>query len=218
MTAWGKTPVVCTDSPGFIVNRVNRPFTLEALESSRDRRRLRPAIDPAIREAGFPMGPFELMDLIGVDINLAAARGLYERDGPSARGSGRRRSRSAWSRPAAWAARPAAASTDTTMPVASLGPDADARARTTLERPTSRSSSGSSWPSSTRRSPPWATGSRVRRTSISRLRLGAGHPVGPFERVAGSRRAASRRAPPSRAGSVAAGPRFEPAAILADLR
>lgn len=78
MTAWGKTPVRCADSPGFIVNRVNRPFTIEALRMlESDVADLDP-IDAAMRGAGFPMGPFELMDLIGVDVNLAAARGVWE--------------------------------------------------------------------------------------------------------------------------------------------
>jgi 3-hydroxybutyryl-CoA dehydrogenase len=77
-TAWGKTPVRSADSPGFIVNRVNRPFTLEALRILEGGAGSVEGIDAAIREAGFPMGPFELMDLVGIDINLAAARGLYE--------------------------------------------------------------------------------------------------------------------------------------------
>jgi 3-hydroxybutyryl-CoA dehydrogenase len=75
---WGKTPVVCADSPGFIVNRVNRPFTIEALRLLETGAGTVPEIDGAIRAAGFPMGPFELMDLIGIDVNLAAARGVYE--------------------------------------------------------------------------------------------------------------------------------------------
>jgi 3-hydroxybutyryl-CoA dehydrogenase len=78
MSAWGKTPVRCGDRPGFIVNRVNRPFTLEALRMVEDGVASVEAIDGALREAGFPMGPFELIDLAGVDINLAAARGIWE--------------------------------------------------------------------------------------------------------------------------------------------
>jgi 3-hydroxybutyryl-CoA dehydrogenase len=75
---WGKTAVRSADAPGFIVNRVNRPFTIEALrileagEASVDQ------IDTAIRDGGFPMGPFELMDLAGLDVNLAAATGIWE--------------------------------------------------------------------------------------------------------------------------------------------
>ena len=77
MTAWGKVPVHCTDTPGFIVNRVNRPFTLEALAILAEGAATIESIDAAMRAAGFPMGPFELMDLVGLDINLAAARGVF---------------------------------------------------------------------------------------------------------------------------------------------
>jgi hypothetical protein len=63
----------------FIVNRVNRPFTLEALALLAAGRGGVTMIDAAIRDAGYPMGPFELMDLTGVDINLAAALGVFER-------------------------------------------------------------------------------------------------------------------------------------------
>jgi 3-hydroxybutyryl-CoA dehydrogenase len=77
MTAWGKTPVVCTDAPGFIVNRVNRPFTLEALAILDAGEASAAAIDAAVRGAGYPMGPFELMDLVGIDVNLAAARAIH---------------------------------------------------------------------------------------------------------------------------------------------
>lgn len=79
MTAWGKTAVRCADTPGFIVNRVNRPFTLEALAILAEGGATIESIDAAIRAAGFPMGPFELMDLVGIDINLAAAGGVFER-------------------------------------------------------------------------------------------------------------------------------------------
>jgi len=76
--AWGKTPIRTGDSPGFIVNRVNRPFTLEPLRLLRAGAGTVELIDAAIVAAGFPMGPFRLMDLIGIDVNLAAARGLFE--------------------------------------------------------------------------------------------------------------------------------------------
>lgn len=75
---WGKTPIRCADSPGFIVNRVNRPFTLEALRLLHAGVGTVEAIDAAVVAAGFPMGPFALMDLIGIDVNLAAARSLFE--------------------------------------------------------------------------------------------------------------------------------------------
>jgi 3-hydroxybutyryl-CoA dehydrogenase len=62
---WGKTPetpVRSADRPGFIVNRVNRPFTIEALRILEDGLASVTSIDEAMREGGFPMGPFELMD------------------------------------------------------------------------------------------------------------------------------------------------------------
>ncbi len=78
MVAWGKTPVRCVDSPGFIVNRVNRPFTLEALRMVEAGAAGVEAIDAAMRDMGFPLGPFELIDLAGLDINLAASTGIWE--------------------------------------------------------------------------------------------------------------------------------------------
>ena len=74
----GKTAVRVADTPGFIVNRVARPFYLEALrivEAGGDPGR----VDDAIREAGFRMGPLELADLIGHDINLSVSESLFER-------------------------------------------------------------------------------------------------------------------------------------------
>jgi 3-hydroxybutyryl-CoA dehydrogenase len=78
---WGKTPIQVRDAPGFIVNRVNRPFTLEPLRLLRSGAGSIETIDRALVEAGFPMGPFALMDLIGIDVNLAAARGLFDASG-----------------------------------------------------------------------------------------------------------------------------------------
>jgi 3-hydroxybutyryl-CoA dehydrogenase len=78
VTSWGKVAVRCADTPGFIVNRVNRPFTLEALAILESGRGSVSGIDAAVRAAGYPMGPFELMDLIGLDVNLAAAYGVFE--------------------------------------------------------------------------------------------------------------------------------------------
>jgi 3-hydroxybutyryl-CoA dehydrogenase len=75
---WGKTAVRSADTPGFIVNRVNRPFTIEALRMLEAGDASVEEIDEAVRSAGFPMGPFELMDLAGLDVNLAAARGVWE--------------------------------------------------------------------------------------------------------------------------------------------
>jgi 3-hydroxybutyryl-CoA dehydrogenase len=74
----GKTPVRVSDTPGFIVNRVARPFYLEALrivESGADPGK----VDARIREAGFRMGPLQLADLIGHDINLSVSESLFER-------------------------------------------------------------------------------------------------------------------------------------------
>jgi 3-hydroxybutyryl-CoA dehydrogenase len=74
---WGKTVVRCTDTPGFIVNRVNRPYTIEALRLLEAGSASVEAIDEAMKGADFPMGPFELMDLVGVDVNLAAATAIW---------------------------------------------------------------------------------------------------------------------------------------------
>ena len=78
VTAWGKTPIVCADRPGFVVNRVNRPFTIEALRILESGKASVTEIDRALRADGFPMGPFELMDLTGIDVSLAAATGVWE--------------------------------------------------------------------------------------------------------------------------------------------
>ncbi|MGH8518815.1 MAG: 3-hydroxyacyl-CoA dehydrogenase, partial [Panacagrimonas sp.] len=77
--AWGKTPVHATSTPGFIVNRCARPFYAEALRLLAERAADPATLDAVIREAGaFRMGPFELMDLIGLDINLAVTRSVWE--------------------------------------------------------------------------------------------------------------------------------------------
>src|SRR5215210_2149450 len=74
----GKTPIRVSDTPGFIVNRVARPFYLEALrlvEAGEEPEQ----VDAAIRGAGFRMGPLQLADLIGHDVNLAVSESLFER-------------------------------------------------------------------------------------------------------------------------------------------
>jgi 3-hydroxybutyryl-CoA dehydrogenase len=81
----GKTAVACTDAPGFIVNRVNRPFTLEALRMLEVHEADIEQVDAAMTGAGYPMGPFALMDLVGIDVNLAVARALYEAFGHAER-------------------------------------------------------------------------------------------------------------------------------------
>ncbi len=78
VASWDRTPVRSTDAPGFIVNRINRPFTIEALRMLEAGEATVPAIDGALKLDGFPMGPFELIDLAGVDVNLAAARGVWD--------------------------------------------------------------------------------------------------------------------------------------------
>jgi 3-hydroxybutyryl-CoA dehydrogenase len=77
MTAWGKVPVMVADQPGFIVNRVNRPFTLDACALVESGAADIAAVDAAMRAAGYPMGPFELMDLTGIDVTLAATRAIH---------------------------------------------------------------------------------------------------------------------------------------------
>jgi 3-hydroxybutyryl-CoA dehydrogenase len=74
----GKTPVVAADVPGFIVNRVNRPFTLEALRMLEAGEAEIEQIDRAMVGGGYPMGPLALMDLVGIDVNYAVARALFD--------------------------------------------------------------------------------------------------------------------------------------------
>jgi len=73
-----KVPVLCKDAPGFIVNRVARHFYLEAMHIALTTGTPLQDIDAAMEAAGFKMGPFKLMDLIGMDINLAVSTSLYE--------------------------------------------------------------------------------------------------------------------------------------------
>lgn len=74
----GKTPVLCIDSPAFIVNRVARPFYGEALRLLGERVADAETIDRLIGSMGFRMGPFELLDLIGLDVNLAVTKSVYD--------------------------------------------------------------------------------------------------------------------------------------------
>jgi 3-hydroxybutyryl-CoA dehydrogenase len=77
--AMGKTPVLSSDTPGFIVNRVARPFYGEALRLLGEGTATAEEIDRIVRlSGGFRMGPFELMDLIGIDINYAVTKSVYE--------------------------------------------------------------------------------------------------------------------------------------------
>jgi len=76
---WGKIPVHCRSTPGFIVNRVARPFYGEALRLLGEDVAAPATIDAILCEAGgFRMGPFALMDLIGHDVNFAVTRSVYE--------------------------------------------------------------------------------------------------------------------------------------------
>lgn len=75
----GKVPVLVNDTPGFIVNRIARPFYLEALRLLGEGVSPAEEIDRIVRlEGGFRMGPFELMDLIGIDVNYAVTQSVYE--------------------------------------------------------------------------------------------------------------------------------------------
>lgn len=77
--AWGKVVVHAKSTPGFIVNRVARPFYAEGLRVLNECAAEPATIDAAMRECcGFPMGPFELMDLIGHDVNYAVTRSVFD--------------------------------------------------------------------------------------------------------------------------------------------
>jgi 3-hydroxybutyryl-CoA dehydrogenase len=74
----GKTPVRAADTPGFIVNRIVRPFYNEALRILNDGVAPYPEIDRIMKAYGFRMGPFELMDLIGNDVNFAVTATIFD--------------------------------------------------------------------------------------------------------------------------------------------
>lgn len=74
----GKTAVLCTDTPAFIVNRVARPFYGEAFRLLSEQAADVETIDKLIKSLGFRMGPFELIDLIGCDVNLAVTQSVYD--------------------------------------------------------------------------------------------------------------------------------------------
>jgi 3-hydroxybutyryl-CoA dehydrogenase len=81
-TRMGRTPIRAKDSPGFIANRLARPFTLESLRMLADGVADAETIDRVCRAGGgFRMGPFELIDLIGLDVNLSVARSFYAQGG-----------------------------------------------------------------------------------------------------------------------------------------
>ena len=77
--AWGKVAVHASSTPGFIVNRVARPYYAEAQRVLAERATDPATLDAALREGcGFPMGPFELMDLIGHDVNFAVTHSVFD--------------------------------------------------------------------------------------------------------------------------------------------
>jgi len=78
MKDWGKSPVVAKDTPGFIVNRVARPFYSEALRILDEGIADIPTIDTVVRRLGFKMGPFQLTDLIGHDVNYAVTESVFK--------------------------------------------------------------------------------------------------------------------------------------------
>lgn len=74
----GKTPVVCNDAPGFIVNRVARHYYLEAMQLVEEDKADIETIDAVMESSGFKMGPFKLMDLIGMDVNYSVSNIVWE--------------------------------------------------------------------------------------------------------------------------------------------
>jgi len=76
--AWGKVPVMARSTPGFIVNRIARPYYAEALALLQEQAATPAVLDACLRAAGFRMGPCELMDLIGHDTNFSVTRSVFE--------------------------------------------------------------------------------------------------------------------------------------------
>ncbi|MFO0123844.1 MAG: 3-hydroxyacyl-CoA dehydrogenase NAD-binding domain-containing protein, partial [Inhella sp.] len=76
--AWGKTPVHAASTPGFIVNRIARPYYAETLALLQERAGTPAELDACLRTVGFRMGPCELMDLIGHDTNNLVTRSVWE--------------------------------------------------------------------------------------------------------------------------------------------
>lgn len=74
----GKVPIMCKDAPAFIVNRVARHYYLESLKIAEEGIASFEQIDEILESTGFKMGPFKLMDLIGLDINLAVTQSIYD--------------------------------------------------------------------------------------------------------------------------------------------
>lgn len=72
--AVGKTPIVCKDAPGFVVNRVARHYYLESMKAMQEHKMLPEEVDRLMESSGFKMGPCKLMDLIGIDINFGVSQ------------------------------------------------------------------------------------------------------------------------------------------------
>ena len=143
----GKTVVHCADAPGFIVNRVGRPYLTEAVRMLEAGEGTVAGIDAALEAAAYPMGPFRLIDLIGLDVDLAIDRTLFDAFDAAARFDPPELQQSL-STMAAWAARVATAST-------AMGPSGQPRPTSRRSKdlcccPMSPSSSAWSWRPSTR--------------------------------------------------------------------
>jgi 3-hydroxybutyryl-CoA dehydrogenase len=196
--SWGKTAIRAADLPGFIVNRVNRPFTLEALAILDAGEASTEAIDEAVRGDGFPMGPFELMDLTGIDVTTAVSRaiesGFATRGDPSAdrfhpsptqerlvaEGRLGRKTGEGFYRYEGGQRVGTAPSFERTDPSSSTGPTIVERITLAIVAEAIRAAADGVAPES----------------DVDRaLRLGAAHPIGPFERVErlGGREAVRRR-------------------------
>jgi 3-hydroxybutyryl-CoA dehydrogenase len=80
-----KVPVLCKDAPGFIVNRVARHYYLEAMKLVEQDIATIETVDEIMEASGFKMGPFKLMDLIGMDVNLAVSQSMYNAFGNAER-------------------------------------------------------------------------------------------------------------------------------------
>jgi 3-hydroxybutyryl-CoA dehydrogenase len=199
---WGKTVVRCEDTPGFIVNRVNRPFTIEALRIVEGGDATVEAVDSALLAAGYPMGPFALMDLIGVDVNLAVAAAIWEGLGRPDRlrpsplqeelvGAGRLGRKSGGGFHAGGG-----------PPAVARRPDPSIAERITI------AVVNEAWHA-------LGEGVATEGDIDIALRLGAGHPEGPFERTTrlGGPAAVADRL---RELSAQFGPRFAPAPALSD--
>lgn len=78
MRQWRKEPILVKDSPGFVVNRGARPYYSEPLKFAEERGADFATIDALLKAQGFKMGPFELIDLVGLDINLSVSRSMWE--------------------------------------------------------------------------------------------------------------------------------------------